>query len=128
MLVDLNTRVKNRKPNFVQQTFYGQLQHLFTIHPGTDHASPMVNNLAKTTIIIAAIRNHVVDVSYPPPGKLDIHYSSREGTLDFIDVASIQCLVARVKDRDTPNRWAIFDRSGSLARALYEVDEEDQDD
>lgn len=127
MLVDLNARLKRRKPNLIRQTFYGQLQHIFTIHPGTHHTNPAVNKLAKTTIIIAAIRNHVVDVSYPPPGKLDIHYSSRMGTLDFTDIASIQCLIARVKDRDTPTRWAIFDRSGSLARALYDGDEEPEE-
>lgn len=125
MLVDLEARRKRRKPNLVQKTFYGQLQHLFTIHPGPHHPNMSVNNIERTTIIIAAIRNHVIDTDYLAPGKLDIQYSSRAGELHYIDVTSIQCLVARVRDRDTPSRWAIFDRSGSLARALYDGDDED---
>ncbi|KAF7974187.1 hypothetical protein HWV62_13227 [Athelia sp. TMB] len=126
MLVDLEARHKRRKPKFVTETFYGQLQRLFTIFPGEHHPNDAVDNIEKTTIIIASIRNFVIDQDYPAPGKLDIHYSSREGALHYIDVTSIQSLVARVRDRDTPRRWAIFDRSGSLARALYQ-EEEDMD-
>lgn len=124
MYVDLESRHKRRKPRLKLQTFYGQLQHLFTIHPGLHHRNTAVDSISKSTIILAAIRHHVIDTDYHSPGKLDIRYSSRVGALHYIDVSSIQCLVARVKDRITPTRWAIFDRSGSLARALYEEEEE----
>lgn len=120
MYVDLEARHKRRKPRLKLETFYGQLQHLFTIRPGLHHSNAAVNDIPKSTIILAAIRHHVEDDDYHSPGNLDIKYSSRVGALHFIDVSSIQCLVARVKDRNTPTRWAIFDRSGSLARALEE--------
>lgn len=120
MLVDIFARQKRRKPEYKVQTFYGQLQHLFTIHlPASDR----LQFNEPQTIILAAIRNSVIDEDYTSPEGLDIHYSSREGLLHFIDVESIQCLVGRVKDGG--HRWAIIDRSGSLARAMYTGDEDE---
>lgn len=101
MLVDLETHCKRRKPNLVQKTFYGQLQHLFTTHPGLHHPNMSVNNIERTTIIIAAIHNHIIDTDYLALGKLNIQYPSHVGELHYIDVTSIQCLVAHVRDSDT---------------------------
>lgn len=47
---------------------------------------------------------------------LDIHYYTRDGPIEVVDITTIQRLVGRIRDRD---RWAIIDRSGSLSRALY---------
>ncbi|KAJ7474677.1 hypothetical protein B0H11DRAFT_1728327, partial [Mycena galericulata] len=46
---------------------------------------------------------------------LDVHFYSRAGALDIIDITTVQALVGRVKD--VSNSWAIIDRSGVLARA-----------
>lgn len=48
---------------------------------------------------------------------LDIHFYSRTGALDVIDITSVQSLIGRVKD--TNDDWAIIDRSGALARAQW---------
>jgi hypothetical protein len=73
------------------------------------------------TVILAAIRTCDIDDDAGPAG-LDIHYYSRTAALHFVDVTNIQCLVGRVKDG---SRWAIIDRSGSLAHAVYMGEDED---
>ncbi|KAF8160546.1 hypothetical protein K438DRAFT_1619176, partial [Mycena galopus ATCC 62051] len=66
-----------------------------------------------------AIRNCVLDKDDPKLEPLDIHFYSRLGALEVIDVTSVQFLVGRVKDS---REWAIIDRSGSLARAIWTAD------
>jgi hypothetical protein len=117
MLVDIYARQRRRNPQFVLQTFYRQLQHLFTIH--FNMACSDLDMDGPTTIILAAIRTCVLDDN--EFNGLDIHHYSREGSLHFLDIKGVQCLVGRVRDG---NRWAIVDRSGSLARAIYENDDD----
>jgi hypothetical protein len=119
MLVDVFARQKRHKPKFKLQTFYGQLQHLFAIRFTSACEALGLNE--PTTIILAAIRTCIMDEGNTSPAGLDIHYYSREGALHVLDATGIQCLVGRVKDGD---RWAIVDRSGSLARAVYLDDDE----
>ena len=72
-------------------------------------------------MILAAIRTCILEDSNTLLVEaLDIHDYTKEGALHVVDVTSVQCLVARVKDE---MRWSILDRSGSLARAV-EADEE----
>ena len=73
-------------------------------------------------LILAVIRTCKIVEDHP---ALDIHYYSDEGGLDVLDITTVQCLVGRIRDRD---RWAFIDRSGSLSRALYNPDEEDEED
>ena len=67
-------------------------------------------------VLLAAIQTCNIDRSND---ALDIHYYSRMGGVDYVDVTTVQCLVGRIKDR---GHFAVIDRSGSLSRALY-VDE-----
>ena len=53
---------------------------------------------------------------------LDINFYTNLGRYEVVDITSIQCLVRRVKDR---GQWAIIDRSGALARAIYIPAEDD---
>jgi hypothetical protein len=122
MLIDVFERQKRHKPKFKLQTFYGQLQHLFVVNFSASARLDLNLDDNETTIIVAAIRTCDVDDDVTPIG-LDIHYYSHTGALHFVDANNIQCLVGRVKDG---NKWAIIDRSGSLARAVY-VEEDDDD-
>ena len=54
------------------------------------------------------------------PMDVDIHLYTQMGTLDIIDITSVQALVGRVKSQVSGGAWAIIDRSGALARAIYE--------
>lgn len=119
MLVDIYARQRRRDSEYVLQTFYGQLQHLFTIRFNTVCSELDLD--APTTIIFAAIRTCVLDDDESALNGLDIHHYSKDGALHFLDIKNVQCLVGRVKDG---NRWAIVDRSGTLARALYENDDD----
>jgi len=110
MLVDTFARQKNRRPQFILKTFFGQLQHLFRIQLPECHEL----GTDATTVLIAAIKTCVIESSFPM--QLDIHQYTRLGQLHFVDLKNVQCLVGRIFDR---NQWSIVDRSGALARAVY---------
>ena len=104
MLVDVFAWQKCHKPKFKLQTFYGQLQHLFTINFSAATCLELNLNGIEAT------------------AGLNLHYYLHTGALHFVDATSIQCLVGWVKDG---NKWAIIDWSGSLTRAVYMDEGED---
>lgn len=126
MLIDRNARRRNAQTDFQLDTFYGQIEHLYLIEvPAVAYADFGITNTLEATIIFAAVRTcELVDdeIDGDLLKDLDFHFYSKHGALHVIDVTSIQCLVGRVKDG---KGWAIIDRSGSLARALYLDDDED---
>jgi hypothetical protein len=117
MLVDIFARQRRRQPKYKLLTFYGQLQHIFCLRFEAACYDLGING--PTTIMLGVIRTCVLDKNQYPKG-LDFHPYSRHGALHYVDVKNIQCLVARIRDRD---QWTIVDRSGALARALFVDDE-----
>ncbi|KAJ7017345.1 hypothetical protein C8F04DRAFT_1215111 [Mycena alexandri] len=105
---------------FELQTFYGQLTHIYHIH--FPESCPELRIDAQTTYILAAIRSCTLKDDEKLLEKLDIHFYSRTGALDVIDITSVQSLIGRVKA--TKDEWGIIDRSGALARAQW-LGEED---
>ena len=114
MLVDKYASQARRRPEYELRTFYGQLQHIFVIQFRKAHEELGLNY--PSTIILASIKTCVLDNAAAQLERLGIKYYAKEGALHVIDITSVQCLVGRVRDR---NKWAIVDRSGSLAQALY---------
>jgi hypothetical protein len=45
----------------------------------------------------------------------------RDGQLEVVDLKSVQCVVGRVKDHR--GLWALIDRSGPLAHAIFANDD-----
>lgn len=82
-------------------------------------AAISARNIPAHRVVLAVIRSVKIEEDHP---RLDIHYYSEEGALDIVDVTTVQCLVGRVYDR---GRWGIFDRSGSLSRAMYTEDDDE---
>ncbi|KAJ7747990.1 hypothetical protein DFH07DRAFT_775934 [Mycena maculata] len=76
-----------------------------------------------TTYILVAICNCVLQADDGELEGLDIHFCSREGVLDVIDITTVQSLVGQVNDLS--NEWAIIDQSGFLARAEWLGEEGD---
>ena len=77
------------------------------------------------TLVLAGIRTCTLEDQPAPLRDLDIHFYTSLGRYEVVDIKSIQCLVGRVQDR---GRWAIIDRSGALARAIYHpVDDNDDE-
>lgn len=110
-LVDKYARQKKRQPEYEMKTFYGQLQHIFVV------SLPLDTDLCisePTVHILASIKTCKVERSN---AALDIHYYSKLGGLDILDITCIQCVVGRISCAN--NSWAIIDRSGDLARAFY---------
>ena len=119
MYVDIHARQRHRKPEYHLETFYGQLEHIFLIK-FSDQTATEELGIGLDTVMLAAVRNCVLEADDPNFRGLDIHFYTMMGALHFIDIQSIQCLVGRVADGNT---WGIVDRSGSLARAI--ADKED---
>ncbi|KIJ60585.1 hypothetical protein HYDPIDRAFT_98351 [Hydnomerulius pinastri MD-312] len=113
-LVDKYARQPRRKPEYTMETFYGRLAHIFVV---TLPPSTPLGNAVPTTHILAAIETCEIERSRP---DVDIHYYSKLGALDMVDITCLQCLVGRIPHE---GRWAIIDRSGDLARAIYAADE-----
>jgi hypothetical protein len=104
-------------PTYEKQTFYGRLQHIFVVHTP---CTPALKVDSPTTIFLAALSTCKLDSTPSSLNALDIHfYSSLSDALDVVDIVCLQCLVGRVPI-DGGRQWAIIDRSGSLARAVFE--------
>ncbi|KAG2045323.1 hypothetical protein BDR03DRAFT_930275 [Suillus americanus] len=117
-LVDRNAHQRHAPSIFEQKTYYGQLQHLFVINVPTN---PTINLNAPLTIFFAALVPCLFTASLGHLDMLDIHYYSAMGTsLDIVDIVCIQCLVGQVPLNDNGQSWAIIDRSGDLAHAVFE--------
>ena len=124
MLVDRYAHMRHRKLVLELQTFYGQLKHLYLINfvcsdTQVDPQQP---------IILAAIRNcKIKDLQPTKLEHLNIHIYNMTGSLDLVDVTSIQALVGRVKYTVDSGGWAIIDRSGSLAHAEWDPIDDDNE-
>jgi hypothetical protein len=114
LLIDINAHVRRRAPEFELQSFFGQLEHIFVIKlPATAD----LKLTEPTTLILVSIRTCDVEAH----NSLDMHFYSKMGRTEVVDITSVQCVVGRVKTR---NSWAILDRSGGLARAYYDPNNE----
>ncbi|KAI9431721.1 hypothetical protein H4582DRAFT_1822048, partial [Lactarius indigo] len=106
MLVDKFAHAHRRKPVFKPRTFYGSLEHLYLIQftcsdTQVDPQKP---------VILAAIRN--CKTKDPGPTDLEglnIHLYNTTGSLDLVDVTSIQALVGHVEYTVDGGGWAIID-------------------
>jgi hypothetical protein len=125
MLVDKFAHMKRRKPVYEPQTFYGQLQHIYVVKFSDTCSEARVE--PEKPIFLVAIRNCKLETDDTELAKLDIHFYTHTGTLDVVDITSVQALVGRVKMQVGRGGWAIIDRSGALARATYEEEAEADD-
>jgi len=98
-------------------THYGKLEHIITITLPQGHENPWSSEPANS--IVALVYRCILKEDDPRLAGLDIHFFSREKqSFDVLDITSVQCLVGRVK---TGNSWAIIDRSGKSAQAVYKA-------
>ncbi|KAJ3005166.1 hypothetical protein NUW54_g4465 [Trametes sanguinea] len=110
VLVDQNAHHRHRPIILEKKTLYGQLQRILHVQlrPIPSHAL-----LSPPPIVIAAIQTCSIQRSNQ---DLDIHYYQRMGGVDYVDITTVQCVVGRIRDR---SQFAIVDRSGALARAIF---------
>lgn len=128
MLVDKFARQKRRLPEYELETFYGRLEHIFLIKLPPQSSWPLNNIYSSSNeeVVLAAIRNCKLDTTPAELRKLDIHLYTHDGSLDFIDITSIQALVGRIPCPRAGSKWAIVDRSGTLARAIFNNEDDNQ--
>ncbi|THU76276.1 hypothetical protein K435DRAFT_705157 [Dendrothele bispora CBS 962.96] len=123
MYVDQNATLHNVDPEYELETFYGQLLRVYLIR--FCHPCPELNLFASTTTFIMASIKTCKILTETIPG-LDIHFYSSLGKTDVIDITSVQCLVGRIACGR--NKWALIDRSGTLARAQRDVKQADENE
>ncbi|THU93069.1 hypothetical protein K435DRAFT_670956 [Dendrothele bispora CBS 962.96] len=122
LLVDQLASQISANPDFEPETCFGQLQHIYLIRFNKPYPELGLYQ-SSTTIIMASIKKcNLTNESIP---GLDIHFYSRMGATDVIDIRSVQCVVGRVPYGQ--NGWAIIDRSGTLARAEFLGGNNDED-
>ncbi|KZV76002.1 hypothetical protein PENSPDRAFT_570438 [Peniophora sp. CONT] len=116
VLVDQRPRDMNEaNAIFEKETFFGRVQHLLCVRVPSD---PAAGVLEPETILLAGITP--CDISNKHD-VLDIHvYKDESPTEELVDLNCVMCLVGRMRYRK--RHWAIIDRSGTLARAVYEPD------
>ncbi|KAG7088932.1 hypothetical protein E1B28_012877 [Marasmius oreades] len=125
-LVDVYARLKKFKPKFEMRTFYSQLEHIILIRFSDDACQEFQIQMG-SDIILASIRRCKLDKDQPLEALgLHFHYYSNLGRHEVIGIESIKCLVGRVKDGG--HGWVVMDCSGSLARELYEGDNDFEND
>ncbi|PPQ82425.1 hypothetical protein CVT26_013426 [Gymnopilus dilepis] len=112
LLVDRNARSRKKAPEYVPETFYGQLRRIFVLEmPASDE----LGTTESQTLILGSILTCKIEMQ----NDLDMHYFKQYRGTEVVDISTIQCLVGRVKDRGW---WVIIDRSGKLARAQFCLD------
>ena len=115
MLVDKHANRQNRPPEYVQESFYGQLLHILVVHlPAALELHPHLSK--SSTYLLAAV--HQCEVTQKGPLKTPIY--SKMGCTEVVDINCVQCLVGRVRvGRD----WAIIDRTSHVQQSGHVQDE-----
>lgn len=115
--MDIHARRHAATPSFTRETKFGQLERLYVVNL---NATPQLSLDHATTLIFASIRPCKIEAHH---GVLDIHYFSNFSTAALVDVTCIQCVVGTIEIKPPQHpKFAIIDRSGGLARALYMED------
>ena len=111
--VDRNAKAKNRRPDMVLQTFFGELQRIVKIDVP---ATPRLNLKEPQRLFFAIVKQ--CNAVQSREGFWE--YKTPLGGLEAVDIGLVQCAVGRVFDR---GKWVIIDRSGERAHADIEVSE-----
>lgn len=110
--VDRNARAKNKHPDMVLKTFFGELQQIVKIDlPATSQL-----NLEEPQMLIYAI----VKQCNAKQSNEGLWEYKELGGLEAIDIGLVQCVVGRIFDR---GKWVIIDRSGERAHVNIEDSE-----
>ncbi|TBU31203.1 hypothetical protein BD311DRAFT_786599 [Dichomitus squalens] len=112
--VDRHARNHRADPDFVAKDFWGQLLNIFVLNIDDSGAYLLGEHSSRRTFFLTEVRRCKI-VSKDVLGNM---YYREMGTVDVVDLESIQCVVGRIYDR---KEWAIVDRSDPLAHASFHV-------
>jgi hypothetical protein len=106
----------------VTQTFFGRLENILSFELpasavlGLDQPQYVVFAVVKTCRLAQFEDENRESGELP----IDIHYYSTWGSLDVVDLTTLQCVIGRIQ---IGKLTAIIDRTGLLERAWYNEDE-----
>ncbi|EGO01406.1 hypothetical protein SERLA73DRAFT_48831, partial [Serpula lacrymans var. lacrymans S7.3] len=116
MLVNKFARQRNRASRYELKTYFGQLQKIIVVHiPPT----PLLCLTDPTTAIFAVIKPCEIESH----NSLGNSYYSKLGSIIVMDITCLQCIVGRIP---VGTQWALIDRSGNLARVIYDESDVEQ--
>jgi hypothetical protein len=92
-------------------TVYITLDSLISPALGVTERKVALTEIWEDSFIYAAI--HQANISEPATDHCGINYYQQLGPVVVVDLTSVQCVVGRIRDC---NKWAIVDRSESLAQ------------
>ena len=115
--MDQNARYRNCHEVFRKETFFGQLEHVIVLDLTGSLPGIPADSSSPGSFLLGIVRTCSIQESND---ELDIHYYTRLGAQQVVDMTTIQCVIGRIHDR---NRWAVIDRSGGLSRAMVMEDE-----
>ena len=109
--VDRNANARNKTPDMVLKTYFGELQRIVKIDVP---ATPQLNLKGPQTLFFAIIKQ------CKAIQKEGFWEYTTLGGLEAVDIGLVQCVVGRIFDR---GKWVIIDRSGDCAHADIEAGE-----
>ncbi|KAE9386136.1 hypothetical protein BT96DRAFT_1006380 [Gymnopus androsaceus JB14] len=111
MHVDKNARKRNAPKEYVKKTFYGQLENICVIT--LPAAADLQLELETTLILVAVKRCKIQDQNCRGTS-----YYEDMGVLEVVDIAVVQCLVARIQAVNDMH-YFILNRSGALQESYF---------
>ena len=109
--VDRNANAKNKTPDMVLKTYFGELQRIIKINvPATSEL-----NIKEPQALFFAIVKQCKATR-----REGFWEYTTLGGLEAVDIGLVQCVVGRIFDR---GKWVIIDRSGDRAHANIEAGE-----
>ncbi|TDL14470.1 hypothetical protein BD410DRAFT_817168 [Rickenella mellea] len=110
LLIDKNARYRNRRPEYEARDFFGQLRRIIVLHLEASNALSLEEPI---TLLLGAIRRAKLEAE-----NIDgMKFYKDLGEVEVVDLAAVQCVIGRVKDR--AGLWGIIDRSGPMAQAEF---------
>ncbi|XP_006457060.1 hypothetical protein AGABI2DRAFT_146706 [Agaricus bisporus var. bisporus H97] len=107
-MVDKYAHQRNRAPEYVKRTFFGQLLRIIVLDlPPT----PQLGLDTRSTVIYAVVQAVKARIKKLSP-ESNGYYYQQTGVVEIVDLSTVKSVVGRVQDG---NRWFIVDRSSISA-------------
>ncbi|TFK19795.1 hypothetical protein FA15DRAFT_682829 [Coprinopsis marcescibilis] len=112
-LADRNIQLRDKRSEFDLKMYFGQLKGIYMVQV------PPSKDLGLKTLDTVVFAEVAMCKDVTAHSSLNIHYYRKLGGTEIVDIMTIQCLVGQILWK---GRWAIINRSGTLAQALVADD------
>ncbi|EKM77547.1 hypothetical protein AGABI1DRAFT_43273 [Agaricus bisporus var. burnettii JB137-S8] len=107
-MVDKYAHQRNRAPEYVKRTFFGQLLRIIVLDLPPTPQLELDTRLTVIYAVVQAVKARVKKLSPESNG----YYYQQTGAVEVVDLSTVKSVVGRVQDG---NKWFIVDRSSISA-------------